>query len=300
MAERILRRDNLHYVAEAGIKRLIMELSKGDILSPNALKDSWSNNKDIFKDIAVGSGEFRISYDYAESSLGFRGAFFGAVDEERKINLNTADLETLKRLFNIVGLDEMAAQDLAASIVDWRDSDSQLSAPQGSAEDNYYRDLPEPYEAKDADFEAFPEILLVKGVTCEIFDKVKDFITIYGGGAVNINTASSEVLIALGLDEALVNKIILFRCGDDKIPGSADDNVFADTSEVVSRLSQAYQLSESDAARLSNFISSASIAAVSNNFTIKSTARFHNNDAFKHQIICVVTAAGEILYYAEL
>ena len=54
------------------------------------------------------------------------------------------------------------------------------------------------------------EILLVKGMNKEIYDKLINFVTIYGDGAVNINTASKEVLEALGLADSLVDKIL--RC----------------------------------------------------------------------------------------
>ena len=94
----------------------------------------------------------------------------------------------IERLFRIgLGMDDMRAG-VAASIKDWRDKDSELSIPVGSAEDFLYRGLKYPYEAKDEDLESLDE-LLVNGMTKDIFERIKDYVTVWGSGMVNINTA---------------------------------------------------------------------------------------------------------------
>jgi hypothetical protein len=55
------------------------------------------------------------------------------------------------------------SSELADSIIDWRDSDSDVS-PSG-AESEYYLLLPEPYYCKDAAFETLQEIMLVNGAS---------------------------------------------------------------------------------------------------------------------------------------
>ena len=57
------------------------------------------------------------------------------------------------------------------SILDWKDADD-LHRLNG-AESDYYLSLPNPYRAKDANFDTLEELLLVRGVTPEI---------LYGGG----------------------------------------------------------------------------------------------------------------------
>ncbi|MCK4519563.1 MAG: general secretion pathway protein GspK, partial [Candidatus Omnitrophica bacterium] len=208
------------------------------------------------------------------------------IDEERKININKAQRSVIERLFRIVGLSEMKAQNLSASIVDWRDKDSELSIPLGSAEDRYYRNLRDPYEAKDADFEVLDELLLVRGMTGEIFDEIKGFITIYGEGKVNINTASEDVLLSLGLHASVVNKILSFRYGQDMIEASADDNVFNSVSGITARLSQLYLLSAGEVANLSNLVSAKKVTVKSNNFMIKSIAKLDKKETFL-KIVCV-------------
>ena len=68
-------------------------------------------------------------------------------------------------------------------------------------------------------------LVLVEGLTKDIFDKFKDYITVYGTGKVNINTAPKEVLLALGLDEGLVGNIINYR--------SNPENYFSDTTKIM-------------------------------------------------------------------
>ena len=287
MVGRLDTRDRLHFIAEAGIKRAILELKKKDKSSGfDALKDGWSNNVGIFKEIQVDRGRFTVGYEYLDRESGEYQARYGIIDEERKININKAKRGVIEHLFRILGLSEMKAQNLSASIVDWRDKDSELSTPLGSAEDGYYRNLVDPYEAKDADFEVLDELLLVKEMTVEIFDEIKDFITIYGGGKVNINTASESVLLSLGLRASVVNKILLFRYGQDMIEASVDDNVFDSFSNIVARLSQFCSLSESEAANLNNLVSAKKITNKSDNFMIKSAARLDKKDA-SLEIVCI-------------
>jgi hypothetical protein len=225
---------------------------------------------------------------------------YGVVDEERKINLNKANLQTLKRLFSNLGFEQLQAQELAASIIDFRDEDSRLSIPLGSAEDSYYRWLPEPYQAKNANFEAMRELLLVKGVTPEIFDKLKDFVTIYGTGVVNINTAPHPVLACLGLSKALISKIMTFRYGLDETQGTNDDGVFSGTEVAAAQLNQTTQLLDSELTELANLAASGSVVTASNIFTVHSSAGA-DNDINEPQldVVCVVTRQGEILSYVE-
>ncbi len=84
---------------------------------------------------------------------------YGLTDEAGKINLNSASLEMLLRLPGMTS-------ELAASIIDWRDEDSEISA--GGAENEYYLLQSEPYNCKNAPLETVDEILLVKGASEEL------------------------------------------------------------------------------------------------------------------------------------
>lgn len=86
---------------------------------------------------------------------------FGLVREAGKLNLNTALADTL------LPLPTMTAE-IAAAIVDWRDSDSDLS--ENGAESAYYLAQPARYNAKNDAFETVDELLLVRGVDRQVLD----------------------------------------------------------------------------------------------------------------------------------
>lgn len=84
---------------------------------------------------------------------------FGLVDEAAKLNLNAAPATVLAALPRMT-------PELAAAIVDWRDSDSEPG--EGGAEDETYSRLYPPYRTKNAPFESVEELRLVQGMTLEI------------------------------------------------------------------------------------------------------------------------------------
>ncbi len=134
-------------------------------------------------------------------------------------------------------------------------------------------------------------------MTPELFDNLAGFITIYGSGRVNINTAPAEVLSALGIDDEIVSKIIAFRNGKDEIPMTADDGIFTDSSGLVAQLSESYHLSDAQAARLSGLVSRLTVS--SNIFMINSVASLSNSYGRRQRIRCVAKRTVEILSYAE-
>ncbi|MDB4349757.1 general secretion pathway protein GspK [Omnitrophica bacterium] len=281
LVKRLDDRDKLRFIADAGVKKAIIEL-KTITGSDDDLDSNWTMAMSAFKEITVGDGKAR----------------YAIIDEERKINIKTAKRPTLQRLFQIVlNLDEMESQKIAASIIDWRDEDSMLTIPLGSAEDSDYRSLRYPYEAKDAEFELIDELLLVKGVTADIFEQIKDYVTIYGEGKVNVNTASKEILLTLGLENSVANMICLYRRGEDGMKGTEDDNIFSGKSVIAPRLSQFYNLSDSELTNLSQIVSK-HLDTDSQNFTIKSIATLSNRK-ISTEVNCVIGKDGKILHWHE-
>lgn len=297
LVNRLDEKDKLRFVAEAGAKRGIMELIKEQAKTYDSLSDGWSNNISAFKDINLGDGEFTIAYDYMNKKSGSMETRYGFVDEERKININKADTKVMERFFKIIlPCGDTQAQELAACIIDWRDNDSQLSIPLGSAEDSYYNSLHFSYNAKNSDIEVLDELFLIKGIDDKVFEKIKDYVTIYGDGKVNINTTSEAVLLALGFDEDIVDKIILYRMGEDSIEGTFDDNIFTVDAEIVPKLSQIYQFSASQIEQLTR-ITAQSLCVGSKNFMIKVIAKSKGKN--RAALNCVVNRDAKVLYWRE-
>ena len=82
--------------------------------------------------------------------------YFALIDESSKLNLNTATVEMLQ------GLPGMTAE-LAAAIVDWRDTDSTVTATGGAEDDTYLLRNPASH-CKNGPFETLDELRLVYGM----------------------------------------------------------------------------------------------------------------------------------------
>lgn len=126
---------------------------------------------------------------------------------------NAVDATTkdrLSRLFNRLGV----KGDLTQAIADWIDSDLETSNPNG-AEDGYYLNLEAPYRTANTRLHSVSELRLIKGFEeFETFDLVESHLCafIIDGGeiAINVNTASAEVLQSLSAEmtESMVDEII--------------------------------------------------------------------------------------------
>jgi general secretion pathway protein K len=83
--------------------------------------------------------------------------------------------------------------------------------------------LPNPYDCKDGDFDTVDELLLVRGVTKDLFfGGLRQMITVYKGKRasdsrrININAASPQMLLSLPqMTEDLVQEIIEYRKTQD-------------------------------------------------------------------------------------
>lgn len=298
LMNRLDTQDKLLFIAEAGVKKAIAELRKDDSMpEADALSEPWGNNDVNFRDIQVDGGAFNVYYE--EKTWRAVQRRFGVADEESKVNVNTADVETLTRLLQKAsGLSEDEALPLAYALIDWRDADSYYQHPQYGAEDEDYKDLESPYEAKDENFELLDELLLVKGMTPEIYEELRRWITVHGGGKININTVPVVVLESLGLGAELAEQVAVFRAGTDGVEGTADDNIFMDPGEVVSKLTQAAQLPAQDAQALAGLIDRGFFIVKSEYFRIQSSAVF-NGRGGTFEIVAVVDRRGHIRYWRE-
>ena len=132
-------------------------------------------------------------------------------DEDGKIPLNKLVngndynpeiKEILTRLLSQpeFGLDEENVTEIVDSIKDW------ISPADNPADDAYYASLNPPYETKNAPLDCIEELLMVKGITKEIFYGTKDkpalagYVTTDSDGVININTAPKMVLRSLSAE----------------------------------------------------------------------------------------------------
>lgn len=202
--------------AKAGIEEAIL-VTCADSNEWDDMTEPWCSNDETFRNAPAGAERFTVFHAFSPPSGG--GATnYGVADEERRIHLNRANRSLLQSLAEIAGvLDPETAESLADSIIDWRDTDDHPLT--GGAEKDYYAGLAEPYACHDADFQLERELLLVKGMTAELFRKLEPCVTVFGSGKVNVNTADAVVLECVahsrGGDEStrrsLIRKIGEFR-----------------------------------------------------------------------------------------
>jgi general secretion pathway protein K len=137
-------------------------------------------------------------------------------DENSKFNINSIiypngltneeALSSLKKLFEYLNINPS----LALSIADWIDPDHEPRLSPipsgiglGDSEDR----------AKNLYLWSVDELNLIKGIDKKTFETIRPFITVYGNGLVNINTARLPVLVSLrdDLTETLAKRIVDYR-----------------------------------------------------------------------------------------
>jgi general secretion pathway protein K len=154
------------------------------------------------------------------------------IPEAAKLNPNNTPLEVLYRLFQTLGIDPARASQITAGIASWR---------QGALPTVAGPFLPQPnpvfpgggptFPGAPASFQETEELLLVKGVTPDIFygtyipapegsgtrliqrPGLNDCLSVFGsnGAAVDANAAAPAVLIAIGLPQPVVAALVQRR-----------------------------------------------------------------------------------------
>jgi general secretion pathway protein K len=170
-------------------------------------------------------------------NLGMPGGRFELVivDEDSKIDANLGasnDIAHIRLAKQLMGLMSAPIYDpmfqkadatgnvndrlsICSALIDWADPDDNLfscdlssnSAPSGQAkEDAYYQLLQKPYFRKNAPFDSLEELHMVRGITDDFWTTFVDpdptnpkkrVLTVWGQGAVNVNTANPLTLLGL-------------------------------------------------------------------------------------------------------
>jgi len=224
----------------------------------DALNQKWAggvgDTNDLLADISLddnvlGNGSFSLKI----------------TDLERKANINAADQMLLQRAFTLIGVDAVDYSTAIDSILDWIDNNDNPRL--NGAESDYYLSLDPPYLAKNGPIDDITELLLIKGITPEMFwglagsdeqnrivltnynatgstfgvtDKpvfqggLYDLFTPISSGLININTASAAVLQLIpGIDENIAQRIVQMRDGPDGVEGNEDDIPFRNKGELI-------------------------------------------------------------------
>jgi type II secretory pathway component PulK len=162
-------------------------------------------------------------------------------DLERKLNINLAanTPQIMEQAFILMGVDAGESPQIIAAIQDWIDKDDDPHI--GGAESSYYQGLQPPYLAKNGPLDDISELLLIRGVTPEMYAGTGDsnlppasaqgnfanqlpaysvglanLFTPISAGTINPNTASQEVFQLIpGIDQNMAGQMVQARLGPD-------------------------------------------------------------------------------------
>ena len=195
-----------YYLASGAIERASLELL-------------WTITNPVQRKIPRGSTA--VDYDFPSGV-----AHVEILPEAAKLDVNKVLPEELYRLVVALGIEPERAQEITLGIVDWRSPLAQGA----SAIDQYYLSLTPSFRARHASIEEIEELLLVKGVTPDIFygtyvpvpdaelgggprlaprAGLADCLSVFGSTQqVDANTAAPAVLAAIGLPPAAIQALV--------------------------------------------------------------------------------------------
>jgi general secretion pathway protein K len=202
-----------YYLATGAIQRAILHMLWGpSYMNPDGRSRFWT----------AGSPVMNFSFATGETLV-------EVIPEAARLNVNAVTPEDLFRLLGNLGVEPARARAIALAIVDWRNP----AAPnQFSVFDQYYLSLHPTFYARHASFEEIEELLLVRGMTSDIYygtyenvpqgperaprlvprGGLSDCLSVFGStAAVDVNTAAPAVLATIGVPPDLVAAIVARR-----------------------------------------------------------------------------------------
>ena len=189
-----LRRGALHWASVA----LLDDAARNSI---DHLGESWAMGLPI---LPVEGGAIKASIEDAQGRFNLNSV-------AGKDPTSLGNLQVLRRLLDVLQLDPQ----LAYAVVDWIDSDSNVSS--GGAEDIDYLNLNPPYRAANRPMASVDELRLIRGFDAKTVAALLPYVTVLpvATNIINVNTASPVVLAALvqGLDLPTAQSIANERVG---------------------------------------------------------------------------------------
>ncbi|MBI3811094.1 MAG: type II secretion system minor pseudopilin GspK [Nitrospirae bacterium] len=156
-------------------------------------------------------------------------------DEGGKINVNrlgnsntqvSGDTqEMLKRLLKVLEIESGQIDPIVNAIHHWVDPSTDIGHE--CEEDSYYQRQDPPYHCKKAPMDTLSELLLIEGVTPEIYKKIRPYLTtVSTTNQINVNTAAPEVLHAMDQNLSTDN----VTCIQGQRPFKSKDGFYGCTS----------------------------------------------------------------------
>ena len=236
--------EQLQWLGRSGVEyaRWVLANSMANPMQPyDSLDQPWATGSGW-----LGPTNSPIAEVQKEVHLGDGSFTWEIKDLERKWNINAmlqpGGQDLMQNAFTVMGLDAGDVTPLVNSILNWMDKGTRV---QGAHSDDYQRNTP-PYSAKNGPIDDLSELLLIRGVTPEMYWGTSspdhpmsvftprenrshmptdvpsfpvglvDVFTPLSDGKININTASAAVLQLIPLVTPMAAEgIVGSRAGED-------------------------------------------------------------------------------------
>ncbi|MBN2139100.1 MAG: general secretion pathway protein GspK [Sedimentisphaerales bacterium] len=186
--------------ARTGLSIAIASLKNAGALHSDNLMTVLDGRTNI--DLADGTCSITVNQESSKLNLNLLKDRMGRPDRTR-IDQFLALIDAVNR----AGLaDPLLGYEIVPAIIDWIDVDDEticlpfVSKGNLGAESDYYAALSSPYRPKNGPLDTIEELLLVKAVTPAVFERIRDYVTVYGDGMININHAPQLVIESLSED----------------------------------------------------------------------------------------------------
>lgn len=193
----------LKAITESGVNIALASLANDqDENNSDALTDPWAKLDQENFNLLFPAGTLELAVQDLSGRLQINSIVdtknSGISDQLRTI------LENLLTSGDYPIEEEAEAEEIVDALVDWID-ENDIESDHG-AETSYYQSLDPPYSAKNGPVDNIDELLLVRGITPELFfgtentPGLKNVLTVYGDdGKININTIDPVLLKNMNL-----------------------------------------------------------------------------------------------------
>ena len=226
----------LYYFAHGGIQRAIAELiyRSDPALHQKRTLPGVEELTEMEQEWRIDGRPYLVPFQQGEAEV-------RVTSESGRINLNNAPDVVLRRVLKYFVEIGEERDIIIDSILDWRDTDDFHRL--NGAENDYYQSLTEPYDCKNGPFDAVEELLLVRGITPELFYGKKskeaeeegisriglrDVFTVFSTvPQLDINASPVEVLVVFfGIPASLAKQVVEVR----------EEKTFANLNELLQRV----------------------------------------------------------------
>jgi general secretion pathway protein K len=239
------KRVKAQYLARAGMEWATAVLSRKvtETMDEELILEPDQDEQLVVASINLSRG---VGVSGVEKELGAGKFIVDIVPEESRRNVNVLTEDDWKEVLDQAGVENTRWSELIDCFLDWIDEGDEYRLNGAESDDEYYQERE--YEVKNAPLDTVDELLMIKGFTPAllyggaspddeetIYTGIAGWLTTWGDGKVNVNTASREVLMTLPeMEDFVIDAILEQRTGLDGVPNTKDDG-FRDVEEVIAK-----------------------------------------------------------------